>query len=666
MTDAVLHTLENLRSTISDSIRKLPVAHPSFELQIQWSQSYDGLFAKSGDVTAENLVLKHVRARGRCILAGRGGAGKTQLLYRTMRHALDEGFLPILVNLKDWTSADYASWKAWTSHEISLGAGFLLERFSLPATTALELDALPPNTLKLLVVDGLNEIAAQVGQEILLCLDELARDQVGMYVLIADRLTRRELPSPTRWALGMTLPISSEQISKFVDIQSHDGSDVQSLSMPYFLNAAIKGRTIRASRVETHAQFLLTHGGLAEPELDALAEAAFGAYEETGSRTFSRSELNKLEAHNLVDRLTEAGIVLLTPTGDMQFSHHLLHDYLAARFVAQMTDGQWTASVFRTISFDGSSFDTVSMVFSLLNGERADKFLRRVYDWNPYAAAYALSEGPIAGDGPSDEVQTVILAMLAEKIFDILEPTSRLARDAISLVDGPIAEALRACTSLDLLLEFVRGINSSNQWFTEWKKIFTLEKKDSISDTDFKKIGSTDSVAGWTIANVAKRITISEPQHVLLRALVADASATVKWRIAHVLGALPSIKNVDLLQTLLNDEKDAYVQYGSLRSLLEAAARTSDKRVQNAAVDALLRNMAKISERPKLLAEAKRGMLVRKEHAPHNWSQIVHELSRGFYEFEQDEEGKDFWRRFVEEADIRYRKISPAFEAPAT
>ncbi|MCY1163825.1 hypothetical protein D9M73_36860 [compost metagenome] len=654
MNDIAANMLETLRNAASDVVAKLPMVSPPFEIQIQWSRSYDELFAKSGEVTTEKVVLERLLARGRCILAGRGGAGKTQLLYRTIRYSLEQGFVPILINLKDWTSADYASWKEWTAHDIGLGAGFLLERFSLPATDALGLDVLPPNTRKLVVVDGLNEIAAQIGQEILLCLDELARDQVGMYVLVADRLTRRELPSPTRWALGATLPIAPEQIAKFVDIRSYGGSDVQSLSMPYFLNVAIKDKTVRTSRVETHAQFLLTHGGLANHELDSLAEAAFKAYADTGSRTFPLSELSKVGGQNLGQRLLDAAIVLRTQTDDVQFSHHLLHDYLAARFVAGMADEGWTALTFRTISFDGSSFDTVSMVFSLLNGERADKFLRRVYDWNPYAAAYALSEGPIAGEGPSDEVQTVILAMLAEKIFDIFEPTSRLAKDAISLVDVPIATTLKECNSLDALLTLVRNIPSNIPWFMEWKRIFTLRKGESATDDDLKQIASTDSIAGWTIANVAKRITMLDRQQVLLRALAANASNTARWRIAHVLGALPSIENVDVLEKLLTDEGDSYVQYGSLRSLFETAARTSDERVQSAAVSALLRNASGICTKPKLLAEAKRAMLVRKEHALPNWIQIVHELSRAFYEFERDEEGKDYWRKFVEETNIRY------------
>lgn len=655
MKDTTLNALGNLQNAASEAIGKLPIASPPFEIQIQWSSSYDELFAKSGEVTSEDAVLERVLTRGRCILAGRGGAGKTQLLYRTIRLAHEQGILPVLINLRDWTSADYQSWKEWTSHDIGFGAGFLLERFSLPTTSALELDTLPPETRKLVVVDGLNEIAAQIGEEILLSLDELARDQVGMYILVADRLTRRQLPSPTRWALGTTLPIASEQIAKFVDIRGHDGSDVQSLSMPYFLNVAITEKAIRISRVETHAQFLSNHGGLTEHELDALAEAAFKAYAETGSRTFPSSELNKLGALNLAQRLLDAGIVLPTPAGDLQFSHHLLHDYLAARFVARMTDAEWTSTTLRTISFDGSSFDTVSMVFSLLNGERADKFLRKVYDWNPYAAAYALSEGPIAGDGPSSEVQTVILAMLAEKIFDILEPTSRLARDAISLVDAPMAATLKECESINALLEFVRNIVSEMPWFKEWQKIFTLKEAESASDDNLRQISCTDSVVGWTIANVAKRIAVSDQQQVLLRNLLGGASSTAKWRIAHVLGALPSIENVEVLQQLLTNDADAYVRYGSLRSLLETAARAPDESVQSAAVNALLNNAARICDNPKLLAEAKRAMLVRKEHAPANWTQIVHTLSRAFYEFERNEEGKDYWRKFVEEVDIRYR-----------
>ena len=99
------------------------------------------------------------------------------------------------------------------------------------------------------------------------------------------------------------------------------------------------------------------------------------------------------------------------------FDHHLYHDYLAARHVAAHLE-LWNDTHFDAITFGASSFDTIALVLQQLDLEQTDIFLKRVYDWNPYAAAYALSDTENSTTTP--ETLFVISAMLADRLDDLL------------------------------------------------------------------------------------------------------------------------------------------------------------------------------------------------------------------------------------------------------
>jgi len=130
------------------------------------------------------------------------------------------------VQLQDWTSHDDDEREAATRLNLANGGGFLIDQFGNPATSAVILDWLPPSVRKLLLVDGLNELPSARGLQILKAVDELTRNQVSMAAIVTDRLARRDLPVPVRWALGLVLPLSNEQIqsvkSKALD---HEISD---------------------------------------------------------------------------------------------------------------------------------------------------------------------------------------------------------------------------------------------------------------------------------------------------------------------------------------------------------------------------------------------------------------------------------------------------------
>jgi type III secretion system FlhB-like substrate exporter len=647
--------LSELKEQVARAVDSLPVAEPPFNLQIQWSVDYDDLFAKKGEITSEDQTLVRAFMRGRCIIVGRGGGGKTRMLYRLMRAALSDGIVPVFVDLKKWTGSDYSNWRDWISSDIGTGASFLLERFAIPETDSLTLDALPPETTKLLIVDGLNEITASVGQQILLALDEFARDQVGMSILVADRLSRRELPSPNRWALGAVQAISTEEIARFVDITGRSAADVEALGTPYFLGAAIRKESFSSSRAETLHEYFLHHGKLSAEDTSLVAEAAFDAYAATRTRTFPRAQFAQKVGETLVNRLIDGGLLSKADGEDIHFLHHLLHDYLAAKFVSSMPENAWSGEVLQTISFGSSSFDTISMVFSLLATGRADQFLRRVYDWNPYAAAYALADSISATAAPSKEMQVVIFAMLAEKVFDIVEPTSQRASDALALIATPEAAAFLNCDSFDALLNLVRDVKSDVVWFQDWQKVFTLARTEAISPADLEQIGAADSVIGWTVANVGKRVLLTADQQARLRELAPTSSTTTKWRIAHVLGAWPSNENAKVLAALLSTANEESVRYGALRSLIEVAAR-GDADLQEGVCRTLKEHAQDIARNAKLVEELRRAMWIQPSVAPEKWLSIVRQISLLLYEFDEDLEARDAWQLYVERSGIRYRK----------
>ncbi len=649
--------LPELNKSVEQAMKQLRFSTPEFRLTIGWASTYDDLFAGSIEMTEEDSVLDVALKKGRCIVTGRGGGGKTQMLHRIMRTASERGVVAVLVDLKDWTKPDYSTWTDWTKSDIGSGASFLLERFSQPRVDALSLDYLPPSTQKLLIVDGLNEIIAPVGQQILLALDEFAGDQIGLSVLVADRLTRRSLPSPTRWALATVLPIAMEIIVQYCSEDVLRSSSADSLATPYFLDAAIQKQTVAERPSETHRRFLHDHGGLEDAELDTVAGAAYRLYQDSGTRTFPVRLLIDMVGDELTARLLQNGVLVPVDQGvGAQFAHHLLHDYLAARHVSTLAPDAWTRDLLRTISFDGGSFDTISLVLSLLTKEKADAFLRRLYDWNPYAAAYALSDMDDSSSGPSLEMQRVIFAMLAEKRFDIVEPTRQRATDALAIINARSAAEIKTSKTMRELSAALGAAKSDEAWFDDWVSLYTRASELQVSDADLERIRHEDSIVGWTVANVARRMQLSDVQLTSLRSWLLEDGAVVRWRIAHVLGAHPSIESAVALAELLGNDVDSDVKYGAVRSLVETAARTKNDELRSSVVKLLTEIAPTLISQKKVKDELKRALCVVPGEAPESWFEVVAAVCKSVYVAEDEPTEREGWRRYIEAAAVRYSR----------
>jgi hypothetical protein len=546
--------------------------------------------------------------------------------------------------------------KQATKANIADGAGFLVERFGLPATTIAIMDWLPPSTRKLILVDGLNELPAPRGMQILRALEELTRNQIGTVAIVTDRLARRDLPKPVRWDLGLVLPLSTEQIETFRPSgASNDAS--QLLNLPFFLNEAIRGASISGSNVQAHNLYFRSHVGLDDNQLSLAGKAAFHAYESTRTRNFSYSQFIDLAGSTVTQKLEDAGALRLSE-GTACFSHHLLHDFLAAHHVAAMDGELWTPDVFDTITMQGSSFDSVALIFEQLTGGRADQLLRSLYDWNLYATGYVLAEALNGQIAPSAEMQVMIYAMLAEKRFDPIVSTRQRATDALLLVSSDVATALVDAQTFSEVCRVVSQVHSDSNWFLQWRNLFVEREERDLTGTDIELLCSADSVIGWTMANVARRLTLPSTVRRRLINALANAARAIRWRIVHVLGAFPSRPNFRILTDRFDKDEYNLVHYGALRSLVEMAARTGDESLRRGIERALLRRIRRINETPRLKLELTRALIVDAAIAPLEWRQFILRIAREFYLLTDDPADKDQWRIYVAEAESAYPSVA--------
>lgn len=649
--------LENLRTQVRQTAASTQVAQPEFALRICWADSYDSLFLGRGTETDESAILRRVETEGRVILAGRGGAGKSQLLLRILRLSVDRGYVAILVRLQRWEKRDYELWQQTTKASVADGAAFLIDRFGCPETSVMELDWLPPMTKKLLIVDGLNEVSTPVGLQILQALDELTRNQIGMSALVADRLVRRDLPPPVRWSLGLVLPLSDESISKFSLGELAPGAARRLLDSPYFLDAALKKESILKGRALTHEEYFRTHGSLNTAELDLTGAAAFYAYQESCSRTISIESFISRTSDSIVGRLVEAGILVLEAGDGGHFSHHLMHDYLVARHVASLQAERWTRQTLEIMTLEQSSFDPVALAFEHLEGGRADQFLRHLYDWNLYATGYALGEssnGPLA---PSVEMQTIIYAMLAEKRFDLVLQTRRRATDALLLIQSDIARHFAEAPTIEAVFHELMKLDSRAEWFVRWRELFVRDSAAGLVPSELEALRSDDSVIGWTAANVARRMHLTDGQLDALQNMLTQLTGTVRWRVAHVLGAFPSHENFAVLLQSFADSSDQLVQYGALRSLVEMAARADDPELRKAIVDSLVERIEVVERNSRLKDELARALVVDPAVVSGGWKHVVARFAREFFVRTEDPVQQDRWRAYVSDVEARYRNV---------
>ncbi|MBI2738492.1 MAG: HEAT repeat domain-containing protein [Rhodospirillales bacterium] len=606
----------------------------------------------------EAEVLTKTLVRGRAILAGRGGDGKTWLLRRLFNQVLEKGDIPLFVDLKQWSGADYDAWQEWTAGDVHDAADFIVRRFTGFGIGTIEFDLLPPRTRKVIFIDGLNEITSKVGSEVLTVVDHLVSSQIGVSVVVADRLIRRELPNPQRWYIGSPLPLTSDEIARHLKSATYiHPSDIR--SSPFFLDAELKyglGGSRRAVALET---LIAKHSGLKNGEIECAASGAFDAYKQSRSRTFSRSRFAEVAGNKVLEQLERAGMVRSQPGSNSYFIHHIVHDYLVATYVSRLPEDEWTPSLLRTVSFDASSFDAVELAFETLPDGKADRFLQKLYDWNLYAAGYALAKATETDCAVSKEMRTVIFSMLAEKCFDPILATRQRARDALLLMQLPEATRFRNTSSLGEVCAVVAEVESNVEWFVRWRDVFLGAEHGELTEEFLSEVRSANSIIGWTVANVAKRLRSDERVVAMLVALAKnDQNPTVRWRVAHILGAQPTRQALETLLCLIDEDRDGDVRYGATRSLIELATISTDQLRRDVA-EAVRQRAAVFSENDRVARELRASLLVAHDLAPQGWMVFVRDCVRALFSQSEKRADRDLWRGCLNTAEALYQPPSP-------
>jgi len=632
------------------------IDQPVFDLKLGWCRSYDELFDSEFTEGDERELLGVVVNSGRVILSGRGGSGKTQLLMRLCRKAVDEGMLPVYINLKRWSGADYEEWKQWTSDDPRNGTDFLLRRFGNLGVGALELDQIPPSNRKIVIVDGLNEMAATVGSQILVLLDDLVRTQMSASVIVADRLVRRELPNAARWRIGTTLPLAESEVRKHLGDQVKVGPR-DTLTSPFFLNAELErkaqgGNNGRAAELKL---LLQDHAALTEPELAEASAAAFSMYVQrpSRSRVFPTEQFAALANASTLNKLVTSG-VLVTAGADSYFDHHLVHDYLASRQLALLAPNQWKPEFFRAVTFEASSFDALELAFEQLDVERGERFLRALYDWHLYAAGYVLGYAGDAGVAVSQEMRTVICAMLAEKRFDAVLASRERALDALRLIRTTEAQAFRNTNSIQDICRLIRDVTDPSAWFDAWRRVYCVEDAGNFTPELLETIREPDSVIGWTVANVVRRFPeLRWAVSTLEGILKTDDNATLRWRAAHALGKVFSEGTADVLAAAIQNDSDPDVRFGAVRALLDIALGTDPEGRKLVRAD--LDNVAStISKDPRLARELRSCLIMDEAVVPTDWLDFVRGCVRTQFVLADKVEDQDIWRGCLIDAEDRY------------
>jgi hypothetical protein len=403
------------------------------------------------------------------------------------------------------------------------------------------------------------------------------------------------------------------------------------------------------------------HFGLVDGEVGAVAEACFAAYSAARSRMFDIVAFREKVGQPVLDQLKQSGAIRIDGTNGF-FQHHIVHDFLAAKHVARLDPNLWTPALFRDLSFDASSFDAVELAFEQLAEAPADLFLQKLYDWNLYAAGYALAQRR-QGDAPvGAAMRTVILAMLADKCFDPVIATRQRAMDALRLMQIEEAAPFRGATTLSELCAVVDAVDSDVAWFGEWKEVFRISETQAIELATLAKITESNSIVGWTVANVAKRVADGGwilPE--LAGWLGGAPNATVRWRIAHVLGAIPEQGALHCLLDLIDNDVDEDVRYGAVRSLVELATAAAPE-LREEAKAAIAERAHAISMSDRVARELRSSLLVDPLIAPVSWLSFVKACIQAMFLATERLGDRDSWRGCLNEAERLYAPVSVASE----
>ena len=628
-------TSADVLAHMADHAGELEIPDPPFAFAVGWAEDYpSALTERLKQEATTDALWKQALAAGRVLLLGEGGAGKSSIMHRLWHRARDELMFASYVDLRRWRSELSDKWQA--ADDDAWRADLLLERLGVPPTSEAELELVGLDTRALVLIDGINEVANRDAEQLLICAEYLARHHSHAGVVVTDRLVRRETLGP-RWSIARVIRAEAPNATP--------AGDPRLLRNAFFLNLAIHDELEGDSASAAFLTYLRKHVGLDESELDAAATAAADAYRQHAGRTFDLQRFREL-AGSATDKLEAAGRLVLDPP-QASFDHHLFHDTLAARWLAA-DKARWNRADLNALTFDASSFDALALALEQLpDPALVDLFVRRIYDWNYYGAAYALARARQLGDFEvSTGMHVALLAMLAERRWDPVQSTADRVEDALRLVGDDLAKELLAASDVRTVRDRIQHQDLQGGIYESWRRLFVREDGAPVDDELLDALDDDESLLGWTAANVLRRsASTATAEDRVIGILKEHSSATIRWRAAHVLGGWPSEAVVAALRQALLRDDVSEVRYGAIRSLVDTAALSQDGD-RDRQLRWLIDHLDKIKAmRRDILEELERAIV--RVPSPEGWISSAGEVVEALYASEVDEQQRHRWRRLA-------------------
>jgi hypothetical protein len=565
----------------------------AFAYSLSISETYGelrrGVFARRKQPLS---VLKPTDASPCVSLHAGGGAGKSRIIRRLFAEAAasKEWPRPMLIDLKLVRRTGLSE----------LGGRQVLSRVASTATaprrTLAEVEEIVRAGVPLLlIVDSVNEVSKEARTVLSDWYEEL-RLLGRVYLLAADRTgSATSFPATSFATVDLLDPLAVRTA-----IDSHLGSgaydsiasdEVRELyRQPFFLALTLRsGYELKtAVQSDNFRAFLVERVLLGERQLHDVARGVFDSHDSEGDLVAERL-LDRLD-EAVRERLTQAGVLM----SDGSFSHHLWRDYLVS--LALVIDStKWDPQSLDIASIGSSHLEWLSLAMEQIPAEQQrERFVKAVYNWNYAAASESIAVTSATHGAPaiSRALRLALLAAIAEKLFDRVAHTRDRARRLLETHTGGDADAIKRFDSEDKLREYVRAISERASWFSTWQRHYCRRSGFTPITEDVEDVASEDSVIGWAASNAIRRSVITPGIAEELARVYDDArdkdDVPIRWRAVHALSSFVDAGNVRFLQRVLKNDGHHWVQYGTVRALVEVASK-ADSDLRRDIIEGLVR-----------------------------------------------------------------------------
>ncbi|WP_032389287.1 hypothetical protein [Rhodococcoides fascians] len=469
-------------------------------------------------------------------------------------------------------------------------------------------DHLPQNGQPfVLLLDGLDEVPHRDGQRLLDAIEHVTRGSPEVAVVATDRLGRRSLRL-NRWLL-----VSLSSRREALDAVAMAKSWCESAQRNLPSNVAALAAQI-AMQMWSERSSVVGVDWLSEIDVTA----------------------------SQLDELTKAAVLQELSTELFCFPHLLIQSYFAADWLRSRPT-EWRKSQFESITLDGASYEGLGILLAMVSDAEVDNLVRRVDDWNFYAAAFLLAEDFESAARTSRPLRTALLFLLGRRRFSGVPSTVIQVEDSLRLNRDPVAQDVLLAASLGDLVEMASVINYDADWWNKWKALFCDRPQHlSLIDT-VEALKGQDGVMGWTAANVFAAKNLDDNTLDSLHAVALTAREdSVRWRAIHAIGGTPSVKNLQVLLQAFETDASQWVRNGALRSFMQVTAKLPDINQRIAAFKELSGHTARLLENPKWLREVERSS--RLMNAPQAWPETVGILIEQLWSKSDSVEEQDRWR----------------------